>query len=184
MRCARLRSIRLFVVSLAGASLIAAAGAQGVSRFDGLDADRSGELSRGEFSQLPGFAGSPELFVDLDTDHDRALSRAEWIAGSPDDRGIPLGFHAVARQGAAAGERAGSPPASTRHGPNVPPTPSGDHPRNEPPPPLENERLSRTAETKRGMTATAPRPPSNPIPPGARPRLAPRLLAPMFSRRS
>ena len=168
MSSGRFGSFRLFVFSLAVAISGGVLAQPGVS-FEALDVDHSSSLSRGEFSQLPGFAGSPALFADLDTNDDRAVSRAEWIAGSPDERGIPLGFHAAARQAAAAGVPAGSPPRSTRHGPNVPQPPAGGDPRTVSPPPLDPARLSGVQGTKRGLNPAPPRPSAIPIPPEARP---------------
>jgi hypothetical protein len=165
MSSGRLRSFRHFSYLLvAGTSTVLA---QASVSFQALDADGSGSLSRGEFSQLPGFAGSPERFVDLDTNHDRAVSHAEWMAGAPDERGIPLGFEVAARQAAATGVPKGSPPQSTRHGPDVPQPPTGDHPRSVTPPPLDPARLPGEQSTKRGLTPAPPRPSAIPIPPGA-----------------
>ena len=157
------------VVSLVTCLFTVAAGAQVLSRFDGLDADRNGALSRGEFSQLPFAAGRPELFVDLDTNHDLAISSAEWTAGHPDDRGIPRGPRAPARQGAA-GALAGPPTASTRHGPNVPRERTDGDPRTEPPPPLEQAQLSGSAGSKRGLSPTPPRQSAFPVPGSAPPK--------------
>jgi hypothetical protein len=159
-------SVRLFVFSLAVAAS-ASVLAQPGGRFDGLDADGNGSLSRGEFSQLPGFAGSPERFVDLDTNRDLGVSHAEWTAGSPDEQGIPLGFDAAARQAAATSVPKGTAAQSTRHGPDVRQPPSGDHPRSVTPPPLDPARPSSTPDTKRGLSPGPPRPSAIPIPDGA-----------------
>jgi hypothetical protein len=159
-------SVRLFVFSVGVATSVSGL-AQTSIRFDGLDVDGSGSLSRGEFSQLLGFAGSPERFVDLDTNHDLAVSRAEWMAGSPDERGIPLGFEAAARQAAATGAPKGTAAHSTRHGPDVPQPPTGGDPRNVSAPPLDSARLSGAQDTKRGLSPAPPRPSAVPIPPGA-----------------
>jgi hypothetical protein len=91
--------------------------------FEGLDADADGRLSIFEFGQLPGVYGSLDRFIDLDKSGDRALSRGEWEAGSPDESGIPLGSNAIARAASAAGARPGAPPSLSRHGPNVPSSP-------------------------------------------------------------
>jgi hypothetical protein len=155
--------VRSLVVSIVLAAS-ADAFAQPRISFDVLDLDANGLLLGGEFSQLPGFAGSSELFVDLDANHDRAVSREEWLAGVPDERGIPLGFHAAARQAAAAGVPAGTAPQSTRHGPNVPQRPTGDDPRNVRPPPLDSARLSGSQDTKRGLSPGPPRPSAIPTP--------------------
>jgi hypothetical protein len=166
MSSGRFGRSRLVVVSLA-LTASAEVVAQFTTSFEALDVDRSSSVSRGEFSQLPGFAGSPELFVDLDTNDDRAISRAEWTAGVPDERGIPLGFDAAARRAAAAGARAGSPPQSTRHGLTVPQAPTGDHPGTVGPPPLDQTQPSGAGATKRGLSPTPPRPSAIPTPPGA-----------------
>jgi hypothetical protein len=166
MSSCRLRSFRFLSCLLLVATSTGVPARSTVS-FQALDVDGSGSLSRGEFSQLPGLAGTPERFVDLDTNHDRAVSHAEWMAGAPDERGIPLGFEAAARQAAATGAPKGSPPQSTRHGPGVPQPPTGDDPRNVSPPPLDPARLASTQDTKRGLSPAPPRPSAIPIPPGA-----------------
>jgi hypothetical protein len=122
--CSYARRSCSVVLLLCAASLSATA--QIRISFEGLDRDANGQLSQAEFGNLPGFYASPELFADLDKSQDRLVSRDEWLAGSPDESGVPLGRFAAARQGMLAGAKAGTPPALIRHGPNLPPEPVVD----------------------------------------------------------
>ena len=73
--------------------MIQAAWPQNLIGFEGLDANQDGQLSRDEFSRLPGFYGDPQLFSHLDQDRSRTVSYAEWIAGEPDPAtGVPVGL--------------------------------------------------------------------------------------------
>ena len=97
--------------------------AQRTVTFEGLDSNADGRLSIFEFGELPALYGSLDRFIDLDKSRDRVLSREEWQAGSPDESGVPLGSDVVARAATASGSRAGTPPALSRHGANVPQLP-------------------------------------------------------------
>jgi hypothetical protein len=89
--------------------------AQSSVTFEGLDADSNGRVSLAEFGRLPGYDGRLENFLELDTTRDAELSRDEWMSGVYDSTGIPRG-----RSGRSKEDPSRTPPALSRHGPNVP----------------------------------------------------------------
>ncbi len=83
---------------------------------EGVDADADGLLSLPEFTKLPAFFGSLELFGELDRDLNGFVSRDEWLKGFPDENGV----RGIAKEAALRGARRGAPPGFGEHGPTVP----------------------------------------------------------------
>jgi hypothetical protein len=162
----------LLLVLPVGFSLSAAA--QTARTFEGLDSDSNGQLSPAEFGKLPGFYGSLELFTDLDKGNDRAISREEWFAGSPDESGVPLGRNAAAREAMRSGARAGTRPASVRHGSNLPREPVAGEKKYEP----LSDAAYRQLLTGRGGSAGPKRPAPQPRIPPRPPVIPPDVLPP------
>lgn len=82
------RAAAFVLVASFASVFVADAVAQDPTKFGSLDADADGFLSRSEFSQQPGFAGSPEAFAYIDKNHDRVLSRDEWLIASQEALGV------------------------------------------------------------------------------------------------
>lgn len=83
---------------------------------ESVDADANGQLTRSEFSNLPGFYAAAELFAEMDLNADRLVSREEWIRGFPDESGN----RGSAREALASGTRGGIPEGFAAHGPSIP----------------------------------------------------------------